>query len=476
MPRGHGKTTNVQGACSWEAFRFPDIRIILAGATTDKMRRNTRTIRLVFEDNDLLREIAPEYCPAPNQPRWNESEFVMPNRRRNHTIATVTPMGATGSTEGPHGHLLICDDIHGLADMTSNMISSADMISKKLWFNTSIRALLDSPKRGRVGLVGTLFAGDDVNHQVMYGAKTIIGYKEHFKENPDGRWNVYYRTNIENGEPILPEDFSLKEYEEMKKDDPMAYYMGYVNFPQKAGLTEFAKFNFKKCTVEKKEETSTIEIITRGTTNFPTEHDNKRIPLHDLDCVIAVDFAGTERGITSKTNKTSIGVVGMDYLGFVYLLYVKTGYFNLRQTIDYTFEAYELFYRYPRSTILEDNGLQKQFINTYYEEEEERKIYLNIDPQTATTDKVVRIRTTVGNKLMAGKIYVAEGFEKEITEEKDLFPQAPSRRDNLDMLEKGIQGCIKPIDPDRDWDSVRDQYIEDMADVPDYFTRNSTGY
>lgn len=443
IPRGHSKSTFfTHGAILWEIIRNPDIRICIVNNVEHVAKDFMRIVRLQFESNALLKALWPELCPKSvgAQPRWNENEFVSPARSRTMKEPTVMALGVGAAAEGSHFDLIVIDDPDGLDSLDSSYMANANMEQTKKWFRTNSYALLDSWVTSRILFVGTRYAVDDTASIISNDCREVVGYQGHdFTVKPEGTWSIYYRKALEDGTVIYPEKFSKKEFEAMaaNPDTHWTWMTQYENSPRNSGLTEFNRFTIQECRLEYDSERFEYVIIVG---------DDDVVPLSLCDVVMAIDPAATDKGVTAKTSRSSIGVSAMDWNGRVFRIWSRVGFFRIDEIFDHIFVGHQYFRGRIRVTVFENNAFQKVLGPLLRDEEERRGIYINPQGKPATSDKVARIRSTLGAFLAKRRLYATDEAGLELRDELRGFPMS-DRMDALDEQEKACTVLSKPDEP-----------------------------
>jgi hypothetical protein len=449
LPRAYYKSTIfTHGADSWEGLRNPDIAINIRNAIMENGQDFLRNIRGVYDSNLLVEALYPaHYVVNPkNQPRWNESELLLPNRTMRQVEATFSIGGMTGAGEGKHFDVLNVDDPVGLDDLNEENAGNMNMTSKMRWCRTNFRALLRSKYKSRIVLVQTRFSMDDPSSIPIANCKEVFGYAlEEFEEMPSGEWVIYNRVPIENGKLIFPEIVSEQELENAMNDDAWSASTQLFNRPRKAGMAEFGDMLPKKAKFIYDSEKNTGFIVRGGMDNY--DDMQTRVALQDLDIVMSVDPAGTDRGISSKTCKTAIVVWAVDAQENYYLLKSRSGFFNVTTWFNLIFQLHETseLKGRIREVIVESNAMQSILKPLLDREKLARDIYINFQPVPAKGDKDARIRTNVGRILQNGHCYICEGEGLDLISEIKYFPQLRFKKDVLDASEKAITRLQKPI-------------------------------
>lgn len=458
LPRGHGKSKLVtETGSAWELLRDPELSIRISNAKEENAASFHRTVKEIFESNPLVEWLfgrsddpSGSYIPTKSQPRWNNSELVLPNRRRFRREGNLEYGGVFGASEGHHYDLHIVDDMIGLAALTSARASNAVMESTRNWFWGSEKTLLSFMTTSRMIVVGTRYAIDDVYGDILQRAKKTFGYPlPYFKPNPRGSWVIYYRKALEDGEIIFPESITREGLEELAEDDWWTYVTQYMNDPQQAGLAEFTSYPLRTCQVEFDERALEWFIILKG-----GEEDEEKIPLSSCDVVLAADPAATETGITAKTSRTAVGVVATDPEGRRFLIWLRVDYVAPNQLFNWLFEAYDKFGLWIRACFLEQNGPFKILGPFLRDEQLRRGKWLGVRPFRAVGDKDARIRSVLDPEFAEGRIYVNEVHKLQYEEEHRAFPQS-RKKDILDMFSSAISNSYKPPSEDEKMEAER---------------------
>jgi len=448
VPRGFLKSTIMtHGGATWELLRNPNITILIANAVLDNAVDFKRNIMRTFDSNNLFADLYPAYKQSPTAPLWNEKVMVLPNRSRYRTEANVTAIGAGGAGEGKHYDLILIDDLVGLEDIDAEHMGNMDMEKKVQWFKTNRNALLRSKKRSRVLMSATRWSLDDPSAIVCDDCKLFLGYTlEEFVEKPGGEWTVYNRLGVEDGVAVNPEVLTEASLDKQKEDDYWSAMTQSMNRPLKTGLAEFSDMKIKRGWLDWDVDEQRWYVYKQEE-NFGDATEKTRYRLDRMDCIGAIDPAFTDKGISSKTSRTAIGVGAMNADGEVFLLYGKRGFYSIAETFDYIFSGAAKFAGHVREFIVEGNAQQKVLKPILDKEAYDRGqyIFFNLVPETG--EKVARIRNIVGTPLAKGKVYACDNEAwRNFTDEQRIFPQAKYKQDFLDMCAKLIAGLRRPMD------------------------------
>jgi hypothetical protein len=447
VPRDTFKTTIfTEGASAWELLRDPEMRIRITNQIAAKAEDFMHTVKNIFDSNELFAMLYPEYVPIPNQRRWNETEIVLPNRKRKRREASVESGGVGGASEGHHYDLHLIDDMIGLAALNSGHQSGAEMTHTRNWFWGSEKTLLQSMKTSRVLVVGTRYAVDDVYDDIIARASVNLGTPmRDFKPAETGKWQVYYRQAIENGESIFPENLTIEGLAEMAQDDYWTYVTQYLNDPQAAGLAEFNEYKVKKCFLE----SNTVEIaggenILIWNIRYFKNGEEVLLPLSSCDLITAWDPAASERYMSAKTSRSAGGAIATDCDNNHFILDLRADYVKVTTMFNWMFSMKKKFKEYLRGTFLEAMGAFKVLLPIIREEETRRGENLNLRPVHVVGEKEARIRTILQPVLEQGRLFIDEHYYDLFWDEQRAFPQS-QKKDILDMTSLGVKASIRPL-------------------------------
>ena len=448
VPRGFMKSTIMtHGGATWELLRNPNITILIVNAILDNAVDFKRNIMRTFDSNNFFADLYPEYRQTPNAPLWNEKVLVLPNRTRYRTEANVTAIGSGGAGEGKHYDLILLDDLVGLEDLDAEHMGNMDMEHKVQWFKTNTNALVRSKKRSRVLMSATRWSLDDPSNIVCDDAKCFLGYTlEEFEEKTGGTWSVYNRMGVEDGHEVNPEVLTIAGLNKQMEDDYWSAMTQSMNRPLRTGLAEFSAMSVKRGSMDY-DETERRWYVYKENSNFEKDGQRSAYRLGDLDTVMAIDPAFTDRGMSSKTSRTAIGAGSMDADGNIYVIFGKRGFFSIMETFEHLFACEAKFRGNIRECIVESNAAQKVLKPLLDKESYERNQYVFFHAIPETGDKDARIRSVVGTPLAKGKIYICDPEAYvHFTEEQKIFPQAKYKKDFLDMMAKLIAALRRPMD------------------------------
>lgn len=246
FPRGHFKTTILKslavhlciqpgtplGDGTFDNVYFPrgiigtsepvgtDTRILLASKTSGLAQSTLAEIMMNIEGNELLPAFWPHcFWEDTKKARWwNQERLVLP-RKATHKEATIETVGVGGQITGYHFNVHIFDDLIDIESANSPTI----MFKTLEWWKAS-RALMHDRDRSLEFIVGTRWAVADLYDWII-------------KNDPSVEPHV--RAIIEDGEPILPEMFTLDMIAQMQREDPALFPLLYMNSATDRSLTDF---------------------------------------------------------------------------------------------------------------------------------------------------------------------------------------------------------------------------------------------
>jgi len=449
MPRGFRKSTCfTHGPNTWILTRDGERRIRIVNAIISRAEGFKYLSQRTIDSNPLYAALygagwtmpdgsaIPSRVPAPNSKEWNAEVMVMPNRVRIAPEPSIKSAGVTGSGEGDHHTDLAIDDPIGLDAVDWQYQATVMMENAKKWMNTNLSALLISPRKNVIGIVGTRYAEDDCYAAFVADAKEVTGaLDEDVYPVPGGTWSVYYRLVQEEGQMIAPDIVDEKALSRM---DSWTAALQYWNKPRKSGLNEFVKYVVKPCRIFSDKNTGLYLLSFRD----ELTDEVKTLNVASLTGVISTDAASKDRDVSILTSRTSVAVWFMDDTNRAFRVWSKVGYMTMDQTFDAIFAAWNLFPGMIEATLFETNAMQKGIYQLLEKEQERRRTWINLHEAPAKGDKGARIRAVVGWFFAQGLIYSTPEAAVELTQEKDAFPS--KRLDVLDESEKALSWLRRP--------------------------------
>lgn len=465
------------GFNQWLIIRRPDIAILLVVGVADRGEEFLNITQKAFEDNKLLRVIAPAYMAKKNiygtvtEKNWTKKNFISPARTRHKPQPTLKYVTVGSASAGNHGDHLSVDDIVGDDMLTADQIASADMIKSGQWFKANQRTLLVTPGVSTISLGATRYAINDPYEEIMASTKTVcssnwIGSQK-YAPNPSHEWRTYYRTPIEGDVLTFPEKLTKLDLARIAQDDLWTYALQYVNNVHGGILNELSDYEIREFV---------LEWIHDEVYLIP--YAGKRINLKTCDVVLAVDPGASKKKVSNKTSRSAVGVVARDEEDRDFILDIIEGYLSTSQLFDALFSLHKKWRKYIRASYFEMQGPFKVLEDPLREEKLRRNYFLSILPQTKSTDKVIAIRSTIQPKLKKGQLYVTAKDKLKVQNELYSFPSGT--KDVLDMLELGCRKLLIPekflTDPDDDEDDDLDDETSSYHHKHAVGANSTTGY
>lgn len=433
-----------EGGTAWDLIRDPTKSYKIVNAIIDYASNFLEAIERIFDSNELIKAILPEYVPTNKNKDWNAHRMVLPNRKVGRREANIEIGGIGGAAEGKHYDGLKVDDMFGLKALNAMKQSGAEMVKSKNWFKTNTATLLNGPDRCPIWVSGTRWAIDDGYDDIFRDSKVFAGTNpENYKLAEDGIWNVFFKRAIEDGVPIFPEDFSLVFYDKLKKDDWWTYITSFMNSPQDSGLAEFSAYDLKKCYLDYDKDNGFI-IGYSG---------SEPILLSSCNVIIACDPAASEFYVTARTSQSAVIVLATAPDGKQFVINIKADYVPVSTMFSWLFHFAEIYSGYFNQTVMELQGPFKLLGPMLREKELERReealregkkpINLMVNGVGKLGNKDSVIRSNLEPCLQAGKLYCESTVYDLLYEQIMGFPQS-TKKDILDAVSLGVQSNYKP--------------------------------
>jgi len=446
------------GAAAWELLRNPDIRIGIFSCILDRSMEFMHTVQRTFDNNDLMLRLFPEWCVTRTKTRdgrWNDMIAVMPNRARNYPEPSLKAHTAGGSTQGIHVDLAIFDDIVGDSQLNAARSATAEMERIGNWFSSSLRTLLISQKMSRVTLAATRYSIDDPYERIMSDALTHDGdwaeLEVYYPQPlPTGRWRVYYRSALADGESIFPESYNVEFLQRLARDDHWTYVTQYVNNPHSVGTLDFASYSLKPARLVHTDDSMTLHFTRGG-------HD-KVFDLAECDIVMGVDPAASEKRVTTRTSRSALCVVARTPEDDAVVVDVRRDFVKTSKLFDWIFSLAAKYRQMVRQVRLEAQGPFKLLTDVLRDEMKRRGEHFYLLPVPAMGDKVPTIKMSLEPFLKRDALYVVDEAMPLMRQEFDIFPS--NQLDLLDAVKIALSGTRLPAgawhdDDDLDEDAPR---------------------
>ncbi len=448
-PRGFAKTTiSTHGGDTWECLRDPDLRIRIVNATVARAHDFKHTAQRTFDSNPLFAWLYPEAVPGPAAKRWNAIEMVMPHATRMYKEPTIAAGGSSGASEGDHHDLISGDDLIGLDDVGDDFMPRVNMKVVSQWMDVNLRALLISPTYSRVILAFTRYGPGDVYQPLFDDCKKVMGYTAELENlgatiDPKNTWTIYYRHVVEHGIATNPFVMTREAFEHLLKTKPLTAAYQYANNVRMSINNEFGNGQTKSVHLEPVDDAASDYRLIRE----DEENPEKWALLSECATCISVDWAGTHRNVNARTSRSSIGCWALDVHGRYYRFDQQVGYFEITKVMNAVFDLNKKYEGFIERTLLETNAQQSWIVDQMRKEQTKRGVFINIREAPARGDKIVFIRSQLGNPLYNGMVYLVQGCSKEFTEERLMFPS--SIRGHFDVLDESAKAFLhlkKPMD------------------------------
>ena len=443
VPRSTYKSSVwTHGAPAWELLRNPDLRIGIFSCILERSLEFMHTFQRTFDNNDMTLALFPDHCTTKAKTRdgrWNDVIAVMPNRSRNYPEPSMKAHTAGGSTQGIHVDLAVFDDVVGDSQLNSARGATAEMERISNWFSSSLRTLLISQQTSRVTLAATRYHIDDPYERIMCDARTHDGDWSELENfyplaHASGRWNVYYRSALADGESIFPESYSVEFLQRLAKDDRWTYITQYVNNPHSVGSLDFVSYELKVAELDWNDDEPLIAIWKAGSM--------VEFKLDECDIVLGVDPAASERRTSSKTSRYAGAVIARTPADDVVILDVFCDFMKASKLFDWLFKLHRKYQGRFRQVRVESQGPFKLLVDLLKTEMKRRGEHFYVLPVPAMGDKVATIKMTLEPFLKRECLYVIKESLELVKTEYDIFPS--SRADLLDAIKIGIAGTHLP--------------------------------
>jgi len=443
MPRGFSKSrVFTHGGLTWDLLREPNLNSVIINAIYDKALEFLHIVQRNFDSNEMIGYFFPEFVPGKRGGQVTDKILILPNKPQKGEVS-VKVLGLTGAAEGGHFDVIQMDDLVGLDSLDQNRQATSQMGTARKWFNTNRRALRKT-RDSRVIVAATRYALDDCYADIYTNCRSVTGWRDgDLQPTPTGTWDVYYRLVEENGVYLRPNVMDEKGLVELMQADYWSAMTQYYNSPMKAGLAEFADAEVGECTLVYDQEEKRYWIRKEDPNGLLGE-TVKEVALESCNVMVTTDLAATDTNMNAKTCRSAIEVWAVDGLENKYLLWARVGFFSIFDSIDYIFQANQLFKGYVIGTIIEANAFQKIMKPWISREQNVRGVYVNPIAVNATGDKKARIRSAFGLSLARKQVWAAKEAMKPLLEELKMFPMSDTKLDTLDAAEKAFVYTPRP--------------------------------
>ena len=228
LPRGWLKTTLCSIAYpSWRAVKNPNVRIMLVQNTFTNACAKLRSIRAIFERNELFRALWPEVLPGPMSVWKNDSLCV--SRSGTFPESTFEAAGTNTQVTSRHYDVIIEDDTVApeRSDLgEENLAPSKEDVVQAIGYHRLVVPLLTNPKTAQNIVVGTRWFDKDLLSWIDENEKEVFrSYSRACREDENGRPDP-------TGKLTYPERFGDDVLEQLSRAlGPYMFSCLYMNQP-----------------------------------------------------------------------------------------------------------------------------------------------------------------------------------------------------------------------------------------------------
>ena len=354
IPRGHLKSTMVTIGYSVQRIVYdPSIRILIANATRGMSVAFLSEIKKHLKYNEKLIDI---YGPLAEDPlKWSEDMITLRDAKTAHgkKEATVTAFGMGGNLVSQHYDIIILDDI-----VNRDMVSTRDQIEKSKMFYRDVLDLADSEKT-QIVVIGTRWHDRDLYEWLLNPENNIAqGYEMMVRQAFEGS------LEGEDFKALWPEKFTRSHLKNLLREKgPYEFSCQYNNnpVPDEDAVFRIDWFQYYE----------------------PTELKGR-----PMNKYILVDPAIS---LEKEADYTAMVVVGVDHMGFWYILDIFRDRVKPNELIEQIFYLNERWH--PMDIGVEDVAFQKTLQYSLQEEMRKRDVYLplkEVKPQLRSKDERIR--------------------------------------------------------------------------------------
>jgi predicted phage terminase large subunit-like protein len=438
LPRGWFKTTVASIAFPvWLSLKFPNIMILLVQNTYTNAEGKLRSIKGIYEGNELFRALWPERLPTKDC-KWVKDSLCINRSRKDLPQSTFECAGIGVQLTSRHYDLIIEDDtvapeLNELGE--ENLAPSKESIGQAIGFHKLINPLLVDPKRSMILVIGTRWFEKDLLSHIMDNEKWFKCYIRACRENDEGKADP-------KGKLTFPERFDDQALSQLEQSmGPYMFSCLYLNAPMAS-----ADMVFRIDWIQYfEEEPYGLEVYTHvdlaGDASLQKGTDN------DYNVVMTT---GKHRGT-----------------GRIYVLHYWRKRTNPGEVVDEIFRQEKVYN--PRKVVVESVGYQNTLIYWLNEEMAKQKHYFLVeDIKHGRTSKEARIRG-LQPLFAAGHVYL-RNWMTPLADELKVFPLG-AHDDLIDCLAMGLSlwGVLSP--PKRLKTQENDDYLSFDRAVEEIYSR-----
>ncbi len=187
--RGSAKSTYCTiGRVLFEIVQNPNVRILIAAASSAQAENIIRGIKAHLESNSRFREIFGDL--AKNAPLWTTTEFTVNRKTSYAPEPTVMAVGAGTALPSRHYDVIICDDLV----ISDNAATEGQRKKIRDYYYSTLLPTLD-PKHGKLWVIGTRWHEQDLydwlQKEDMKDSTFVLGVLD---EDDKSRWEEQFST------------------------------------------------------------------------------------------------------------------------------------------------------------------------------------------------------------------------------------------------------------------------------------------
>lgn len=310
--------------------------------------------------------------------------------------------------DGLRPDLIVCDDLEG-----DEAVSSKDRRDKmKRWFYSAL--LPCRSVKGKVRIVGTILHMDSLLENLMpkdsAKATTVTSLRSDNLKTIRRSWtSLRYRAHSKDFKDLLwsekMNEDALKDLRQQYTDQglPDVYSREYLNYPIDESFAYFKREDL-------------LPMV---------EEDFEK----NKEYYAAIDFAVST---ADRSDYTVIAVGGVDDRGLLHIVDIRRGRWDSLEIVD---EMFTVQQRYQPELFITERGAIEKAIGPFLKQEMlKRGVYMNLDANTPTKDKMSRARSMQA-RLRAGSVRFDRDAEWFLTLEEEMtrFPK-DKHDDQVDAL------------------------------------------
>lgn len=452
-PRGSAKSTAVTHTYGLAAALFEQSPFtVIVGASEDKASEFLQDMVIEIKENEELNA----YFPVRKIEKATQTELIV--RMKSGFVFRILAVGIDSFKRGlkwrsMRPYLILLDDIED--DEAVLNIDRRDKLSKKI-NGAIIPSLSDN---GIFRMVGTVMHMDSYLENHMPNPKdpdTVVTELSEIRMVDDELWaSAKFKAHNEDFSKLLwPEKLPEKKLRMLRKQYEQrgqleVYSQEYLNYPI---------------------DTSTAFFKEDDMLEMDKEDKKKRLRYYS-----AADFAISQK---QRADYTVIVTVGVDEVGFLYVVDVRRGRWDAKMIVDEMFSVQERYQ--PEIFTVESGQIEKSiapFLKAEMGTTHRRGVYINLNPMIPSADKQTRARSLQA-RMKAGKVK----FDKSASWYDDLVPemiQFPKsvHDDQVDSLSWIGLTLDKLIEADSDDEWADMEYNEEFGELSMSMNQSSwTGY